>query len=145
MPVTGDFDKLRSLRVAFVGMSRDATSVTQFALDETRKTSEKAFDQEADPTGRPWAELKPSTLKRRPPGKKLAGLRPARIWRILGRGRWEVRDDRKPHDGFHTTGTRNMEARPDLPVMPGGMLVYGEAVGRAVLRWIQSHLLKVGG
>lgn len=145
MPVTGDFDKLRSLRAAFAAMSRDATSVTQFALEETRRTSEQAFDREADPTGRPWADLAESTKKKRRPGKKLAGLRPARIWRILGRGRWEVRDDRKPYDGFHTTGTSRMPARPDMPVMPGGMLVYGAAVGRAVLRWVQSHLLRVGG
>lgn len=143
MPVTGNFEQLRSLRDAFAAMGRDSESLTQSCLEETRKVSEQAFDREADPTGRPWAELAPSTLRRRRPGKKLAGLRAARVWRVIGRGQWEVRDDLKPYDGYHTTGTYKMPARPDLPVMPGGMLVYGEAVGRAVERWMRRHLQRV--
>lgn len=62
----------------------------------------------------------------------------------MSRGRWRVFNDRKPHDVFHTTGTRNMPARPDLPVMPGGMLAYQRVIHEALAEHIGDTFKAVG-
>ena len=83
-------------------------------------------------------------MRRRRPGPKLQRIYKSRRWQLIGRGRWRVSNPRKPHDGYHTAGTWKMKARPDLPVMPGGMLVYGSAVGEALGEWIRDTFASVG-
>lgn len=144
MPATGDFAKLDALSAAFAHMSRDGMGATRAAMQATRLVSEHAFDQEREPTGRPWAPLAPATLRRRRPGPKLRGLLSARRWQLLAAGRWRVFDKEKPYDIFHTMGTRRMPQRADLPVNPGGMLVYGGAVHEAIGDWIRDNFKRAG-
>lgn len=127
MPLRGDFAKLDRLVAAFAALSTAAMPLTAAAARAAEQVSAKSFDREAAPTGRRWAALAPSTLRGRPPGKKLAGLLPARVWQVLGAGRFRVTSP-KDYDLYHTTGTRKMPQREDLPVNPGGMLVYGKAI-----------------
>jgi hypothetical protein len=57
---------------------------------------------------------------------------------MLFPGRFLVENTGKPYDGYHTMGTRKMPARPDLPVMPGGMAVYGRVMQEAIAERIQK-------
>lgn len=139
----GDFDKADRLVRAFAALAGLALPLTVAAAKAAEEVSAKAFEREEEPTGRRWAALAPSTLRGRPPGKKLAGLLPARVWQILGPGHFQVRSS-KDYDEYHTTGTRKMPARPDLPVMPGGMLVYGAAIHKALLRRIVENFREFG-
>ncbi len=126
-------------------LAHDGIGATRVAMQATERVSRRSFEQEAEPTGAPWAPLQPSTLRRRKPGKKLAGLLATRRWHLLGRGRWRVTNLRKPYDLFHTTGTYKMHARQDLPVQRGGMLVYGAEVHRALRdEWIGKTLRSAG-
>ena len=144
MPAKGDFDKLRSLQAAFTRISRDGIGATRAAMAATKDVSEHLSEQEREPTGKSWAPLKPSTLRGRRSGPKLQRIYRSRRWLLLGRGRWRVTDRRKPHDIHHTLGTDKMEARADLPVMQGGMLVYGGAVHEALGQWIRDTFASVG-
>ncbi len=127
MGVKGDFAKLERLAAAFTALSNAAMPLTAAAARAAEQVSARSFDREAAPTGRRWAALAPSTLRNRPPGKKLAGLLPARVWQVIGAGRFRVTSP-KDYDLYHTTGTSRMPQREDLPVNPGGMLVYGRAI-----------------
>ena len=144
MPATGDFAKLNNLRISLVRLGRDAGGATRVAMAATKDVSEHYSEQESEPTGKPWSPLKPATVRGRKPGPKLQRIYKSRRWQLLSRGRWRVTDARKPHDIFHTTGTRKMERRADLPVMPGGMLVYGQAVSEALGDWIRDTFAGAG-
>lgn len=139
----GDFAKADRLVAAFAAFAASAIPLTSAAAEATQQVSAKAFDAESEPTGRRWAALAPSTLRRRKPGKKLAGLLPARVLRILGQGRWSFVTE-KEYDEYHTTGTQRMPARPDMPVQPGGMLLYGDAIGKAIERKMRDVFRQFG-
>lgn len=144
MPVKGDFAQLNNLRIGFVRLALDGMGATRAAMQATRDLSEHQSEQEAAPTGQAWAELAPSTIRRRRPGPKLRRIYKSRRWQLLGRGRWRVTNPRKPHDIFHTLSTKKMPARPDLPVMPGGMLAYGSVIGEALGEWIRDTFTGAG-
>lgn len=144
MPAQGDFAQLNNLRIGFVRLALDGMGATRAAMQATRDLSEHQSEQEASPTGQAWAELAPSTVRRRRPGPKLQRIYKSRRWQLLGRGRWRVMNPQKPHDGYHTSGTKKMKARPDLPVMSGGMLIYGGAVGEALGEWIRDTFASAG-
>ena len=144
MPVTGEFQKLRALQAGFTRLSRDGIGATRAAMAATKDVSEFLSEQERDPTGKSWAPLKASTLRKRRPGPKLQRIYRTRRWQLLSRGRWRVTNSRKPHDLYHALGTQKMAARPDLPVMQGGMLAYGGAVHEALGGWIRDAFAGVG-
>lgn len=140
MGAKGDFAKLDRLVAAFTALSAAAMTLTAAAARAAEQVSAKSFDREASPTGRRWAALAPSTLRGRPPGKKLAGLLPARVWQVIGAGRFRVTSP-KDYDLYHATGTRKMPQREDLPVNPGGMMVYGEAIHSELMAELR-HVFK---
>lgn len=109
-----------------------------------RLLSDHLSEQQRDPVGRSWAPLALSTLRHRRRGPILLRIHRSRRWRVISAGRFLVENTRKPHDGFHTSGTRKMPARPDLPVMAGGerpyLQVMSEAIGER-----SAKVIGVGG
>ena len=134
--VTGDFQGLRELSKGLARLSNDGQGLTLAAMRGARLLSDYFSEQQRDPLGRPWAPLALSTLRHRRRGPILLRIHKSRRWRVRSPGRFIVENLRKPHDGFHTSGTRKMPARPDLPVMPGGerpyLQVMSEAIGERI-------------
>lgn len=97
-------------------------------MNAARLLSDSLSEQGQDGEGRRWAPLALSTLRHRRRGPILLRIHRSRRWRLLAAGRFSVENTRKPHDIFHTTGTRKMPQRPDLPVSPAAHRLYGEVM-----------------
>lgn len=136
MSVTGDFEALDGFSKGLGRLASDGQGLTRAAMAGARLLSDHLSEQQRDPVGRSWAPLALSTLRHRRRGPILLRIHRSRRWRVISAGRFLVENTRKPHDGFHTSGTRKMPARPDLPVMPGGerpyLQVMGEAIGERI-------------
>lgn len=144
MPLTGDFAALSDLGKGLGRLARDGVGLTRAAMAGAKLLSDALSERQRDPVGRAWAPLALSTLRhRRRRGPILLRIHRARRWRLVGPGRFRVENTRKPHDGYHTSGTRKMPARPDLPVMPGGDVPYAAVMYEAIGERI-AKVLRVG-
>ena len=138
--VTGDFAALEAFSAGLGRLARDGDGLTRAALNGARLLSNHLSDQQRDPIGRSWAPLALATLRHRRRGPILLRIHRARRWRVISAGRFLVENTRKPHDGYHTSGTRKMPARPDLPVMPGGERPYLQIMAEAIGERIEKVL-----
>lgn len=143
MALSGDFDKLQSFQRGLSRLSRDGRGLTRAAMDAARLLSDSSSEQEQTADGQRWAPLALSTLRHRRRGPILLRIHRSRRWRLLAPGRFSVENTRKPHDIYHTTGTRKMPQRADLPVTPGARRLYGEVMQQA-LDERMAHMLAGG-
>lgn len=141
MALSGDFDKLTSFQRGLTRLSRDGRELTRVAMNAARLLSDSLSEQGQDGEGRRWASLALSTLRHRRRGPILLRIHRSRRWRLLAAGRFSVENTRKPHDIYHTTGTRKMPQRADLPVSPAAHRLYGEVMQQAIDERIAALLL----
>lgn len=141
MALSGDFDKLTSFQRGLTRLSRDGRELTRVAMNAARLLSDSLSEQGQDGEGRKWAPLALSTLRHRRRGPILLRIHRSRRWRLLAHGRFSVENTRKPHDIYHTTGTRKMPQRADLPVSPAARRLYGEVMQQAIDERVSSLLL----
>ena len=115
--VTGDFAGL-GLLIANLGKLAEVPSQAASAASvQITKSLRAQFVNGVDPYGKPWAALRPSTLRsgRRPPpltdsGKLAAGTGA----KPMGRAGISLTVG-APYGVFHQTGTKNMAKRRILP------------------------------
>ncbi len=141
MALSGDFDKLKAFGRGLGRLSKDGRQLTRVAMDAARLLSDSLSEQGQDGEGRRWAPLALSTLRHRRRGPILLRIHRSRRWRLLSAGRFSVQNTRKPHDIYHTTGTRKMPQRADLPVSPAAHRLYGEVMQQAMDERIAALLL----
>ena len=85
------------------------------------RKAQQRFKQQRDPTGKPWADLKPATWARK---KTRMILQESTSGGLLGSSAFNVGADEvriKPsakYGIFHQTGTKNMGARPFMGFEP---------------------------
>ena len=117
-------------------LASDGQGLTRAAIAGARLLGSPERAAARDPVGAPWAPLALSALRHRRRGPILLRIhRVPALARAFAR-RFIVENLRKALRRFHTSGTRKMPARPDLPVMPGGerpyLQVMGEAIGERI-------------
>ncbi len=115
--MANDFKSLDRLAATLRDLAHIPSQVSTEVSKEISKELTKEYTSGSDPYGKPWAPLKPSTLKkgRHPPpltdtgrmksGTKAVPLPGAGVGIVVG----------APYGVYHQTGTKNMEARPILP------------------------------
>lgn len=146
MGATGDFQRSLDLGAFFAGVSRDGLGATRAAMQATQESTADSFQHERDPAGKAWADLRPSTLKRRPPGPILRGLQADLLWGLITIGAWYVRSQRKGYAVYHLgkDGRTGREARPFVPQESDQMIAVSERVHSGLGRWLSDHMQRVG-
>lgn len=116
------------------------------AADIIQPFIDQRFDTETDPTGTPWAELKPETIRQR----QRKGLVPIKKLNATGKGRKNIKvtaesggvkvsygDNDTDYMELHNTGTKRMAQRRFVPTPQE--IESGE-VGRQIQEAAESYL-----
>lgn len=115
MPIGGDFAALAALRQALKGAKGTVTDIVRESSKRVDALVEDEFARGADPYGRAWAPLAPSTLARGrtpPPLTATGTMRGSRVVVPVGL----TTKIRLPFPAaYHQTGTPRMPARPIVP------------------------------
>jgi phage virion morphogenesis protein len=132
---------MRNIAKSLRQLSRVPAQVAREAADALQTVAEQQFAAEVDPYGRPWAPLKPQTVKRK--GGDTRILR--RTDRMLDslqirpmRGAGISVTFSRAYSAFHQIGTRHMVARKLLPhagLPDAWQRAIADAAERAFDRW----------
>lgn len=117
MPLTGDFKGLEQLERNLRKLAEVPSQASKEAADGITIELQKEYTTGSDPYGKPWAPLKPSTLRRgrRPPPLTATGkMRDGTKAKPMAGGGVQLEVGR-PQGVFHQYGTRIMAARRILP------------------------------
>ncbi len=116
MPLIGDISRLGGLQRNLNELARVPAATSREVSERLNPMLQQQFATGTDPYGRPWAPLRPSTLKRgrRPPPLTASGKmrRGTKAFPLPGAGVGFT----VPFPGnIHQGGSVNMQARPILP------------------------------
>ncbi len=117
MALTGDFSGMQRLEEQLARLAQVPSRAAAEAATEITKELKKEFADGKDPYGKPWAPLKPSTIKsgRKPPPLTAGGtLRDGTEAKPMAGAGIQVTVG-APYGVFHQTGTSKMAARKILP------------------------------
>lgn len=125
-------------------LSRVPPQAAREAAENLQQVIEDQFGAETDPYGRPWAPLKPQTVKRKVGDARILRredimLDSLQVKPMSGSGLSVTLSE--PYSAFHQIGTRDMVSRPLLPRagMPSAWsAAIGAALDRAFDRWAEG-------